>query len=1495
LGDLGALIERSRLEPAIMYEDEVNVETVAAQAVQANGQDLRIEYRTANTIGSGGRNAIRFDMQDSTNARVTGAGYLLFEIQDNVAASYDTQLEVWCKVAGSATEVLDVDGLNGGMLRCGGANRRVGFKETGLTGQRIYTFPDADALIAGQNFANAFSAANTFSGIATFSVAPVINNNIALNMKDSGGTSQQVAKVDASNNLIFGAGANWATMQFFSGNASAAMAINSSNVLTTSPVWGTVWIQNNNLGIQMKDSGGTARTLVYMSGGNLFSIGDLASNGYNTSIWAGQASAALSFTNTNQATFTKMAQAGLGEVIAKFVVSDDAVGHISLENVAATNAVFSGALRAKAGTNATSFFILAESTVANDTSTAPLLIIDSRHDDNTAITTRPLVAFRNSSGAVYLQFNASNQVEISPAWATNLVLNNSIALQGKDSGGTARNMLRHVNDDVYLSNFTAAGNLYFRMIGANDVLSINKDGLFTFTRTATASAAETVAEFRVSDSAATSYFRIANFSATDAIFAPRLLLNNGDSADPIELLTQIGPTLDTGANAVLDLTIRRNDNTVITTRPVFRINNRGNSLYTINPTGFQHVFQALSATTTAESIAKFLVSDETNGWVAIDNQLTSDGDFIPRLTLRGDAGTSATAQQLIVEGSAAGDLTGTNPYFSIQFRNHDATSSILNRPLMTWTNFTDAGFFRVNAKLDVLHIITAQTGVAETLYEFRTSDVSSYLRFFNGSATDARFAATIRGRQIEDATIYALRLEGAVEPAHDTGTAPIMIFMSQQQGGIDVTTRPLYDFRNNSTSVFKINAKGDILQSVISQASTAEVLAKYVISDDASSYMQFDNNSSADATYAPRIIFNYGKADALQAGGYQMFIIPTAQDSGTVPAAIFESRLASAANVATRPLFDFRNVATSVMKINSNGDQVVTAIARTGITENIMDLKVSDNAGFIRLTNNTNTDGSFGGQLDVTLATGSAASTVAMIYVHRILAANDSGSNPVVQMQMKSTTFTDITTKPLLDIVNNASTVFSMKANGDVLHNVKSQTGVAELIGSWQVSDNATAYFQIANAVSTDGVFVPRIKTYNFGAGAANNAFLITNYINTTEDSGSAPISIFDVRLSNDTSVLTRTVLWRFRNAGTTLIDVNQYGRVTLAHQDEGIEETILNCTMSDGGASYMRIDNAVGGVASSFVPRLWGSNDLANATYSGLFIYGSILAGQDTGTVPAVAIDGRIGSATALAVRPMFGIRNSSTLEYLFYADRADFLNNRLDKVWGVQQGAYATRVTHWMYTPTTNGQGTGVYNTGSTFTGTISSSNDNGGGFCRITAASGIDALAAMDTILSITTRGSLPKWQANAVLDSVTDVRFKCGLCTANFTTGAVTISAGNAGAAFRFIYGTDTNFMFVTNDANGTTADTNIIDTGLAPAASTQYEFEIYWDGTNFNWAIYNASGTTLASGSTNTAIPGASHVLLQRIRTENTTSTAKSWFWRWINISKSGQAPALPYN
>jgi hypothetical protein len=216
-------------------------------------------------------------------------------------------------------------------------------------------------------------------------------------------------------------------------------------------------------------------------------------------------------------------------------------------------------------------------------------------------------------------------------------------------------------------------------------------------------------------------------------------------------------------------------------------------------------------------------------------------------------------------------------------------------------------------------------------------------------------------------------------------------------------------------------------------------------------------------------------------------------------------------------------------------------------------------------------------------------------------------------------------------------------------------------------------------------------------------------------------------------------------------------------------------------------------------------------------------------------------------------------------------------------------------MYTPTTNGQGTGVYNTGSTFTGTISSSNDNGGGFCRITAATGIDALAAMDTILSITTRGSLPKWQANAVLDSVTDVRFKCGLCTANFNTGAVTISSGNGGAAFRFIYGTDTNFMFVTNDANGVTADTNVIDTGLAPAASTQYEFEIYWDGTNFNWAIYNASGTTLASGSTATAIPASNHVLFQRIRTENTTSTAKSWFWRWINISKSGQAPALPYN
>ena len=39
---------------------------------------------------------------------------------------------------------------DGGVLRCGGVNRRVGISETGLTAERTFTFPDAQCKINGR-------------------------------------------------------------------------------------------------------------------------------------------------------------------------------------------------------------------------------------------------------------------------------------------------------------------------------------------------------------------------------------------------------------------------------------------------------------------------------------------------------------------------------------------------------------------------------------------------------------------------------------------------------------------------------------------------------------------------------------------------------------------------------------------------------------------------------------------------------------------------------------------------------------------------------------------------------------------------------------------------------------------------------------------------------------------------------------------------------------------------------------------------------------------------------------------------------------------------------------------------------------------------------------------------------------------------------------------------------------------------------------------------
>lgn len=321
---------------------------------------------------------------------------------------------------------------------------------------------------------------------------------------------------------------------------------------------------------------------------------------------------------------------------------------------------------------------------------------------------------------------------------------------------------------------------------------------------------------------------------------------------------------------------------------------------------------------------------------------------------------------------------------------------------------------------------TAQAGVAEAVARWAVSDdAASRVDLVNASNVDGRFVPWLQFLQRQAATDPCLYFYGYAEVAHDTGSVPLLIFSARRLGDTAITARPLYDFRNAASSVFRINAGGDALHLPIAAAGVAEQIAEFRISD-VNSYLRINNGSAVDARFLPQITGRQVEDAGLSAFALQARV-EVGHDSGTVPVATFDSRTQADSAVATRPLFSFRNAGVDVMKLN---------------------------------------------------------------------------------------------------------------AKGDLIHNIIATTGAGELMERWTVSDNATAYFQIQNASATDAVLAPQLTAYNFGAGAANSGLVIRSYVRSTEDSGTAPVLVFDARTDAEASFAVRSPIFRFRNASTTVLDI---------------------------------------------------------------------------------------------------------------------------------------------------------------------------------------------------------------------------------------------------------------------------------------------------------------------------------------------------------------------
>jgi hypothetical protein len=229
-----------------------------------------------------------------------------------------------------------------------------------------------------------------------------------------------------------------------------------------------------------------------------------------------------------------------------------------------------------------------------------------------------------------------------------------------------------------------------------------------------------------------------------------------------------------------------------------------------------------------------------------------------------------------------------------------------------------------------LHVQTiAVPSSNESIARFTVSDAAgAALTILNASSTDGRFVPEISGLQGLN-TDNAFKQTSYIQPTQDSGSTPVTVFSTALSTLTAIVTRPLYQFRNAGTSLLTILANGNLGIGTTTPStplhvrstaipSAGEPIARFDVSD-ASGYVQIANSTALDGTFGPLIQGRQIGSSTQQAIGLEG-VIDVADDTGTVPVTIFQSRLATLVQVVTRPVYQFRNWTLNIMTMLPNGN-----------------------------------------------------------------------------------------------------------------------------------------------------------------------------------------------------------------------------------------------------------------------------------------------------------------------------------------------------------------------------------------------------------------------------------------------------------------------------------------------------------------------------------------------------------------------------------------------
>jgi hypothetical protein len=456
-----------------------------------------------------------------------------------------------------------------------------------------------------------------------------------------------------------------------------------------------------------------------------------------------------------------------------------------------------------------------------------------------------------------------------------------------------------------------------------------------------------------------------------------------------------------------------------------------------------------------------------------------------------------------------------------------------------------------------------------------------------------------------------------------------------------------------------------------SQASVAEEVASFQVSDSVG-YLKIHNNLTTNAIFVPRIMGHNATTTATANGLVIDAYFSTGGDTGAVPVMVFRSVQSNGAALVNRQLFSFQDFNTVVAAVNANGDFTHTIKAQTSVGEVLGMWTVGDQtSGYIQFRNASTATAEIIPWILANSITG--ATTYPGLYVYaNIPTANDSGTTPAIVLDGRLATAVRIATRPLFGIRNMLTDVMKVNANGDALWNITAQASVAEVFATWQKSDDATGFLQFINSTTAAARFAPMILART--ANVADVGLWIDSRVST--DTGTEPGMVFISRTSGFTALATRPAFQFKSGIGTStpLISIDGKGAITqIVTAQAAISEVLQVWKTSDtpgsGGLTFMNAS----GTDAQFIPSIWGRPGGAGAANVDLYLMGQCEVGEDSGTAPAVAIDGRIVNA-GLVTRPIFQVRTFAVAKYTFYPASMDFHGNSITNVLTWQGNEYGS-----------------------------------------------------------------------------------------------------------------------------------------------------------------------------------------------------------------------------